>query len=164
MCIIDVDKTVGCKFMFSLEYGVAHLIFFLFSHKKIGRATDTSGQWQKEQCLVPAESCFDIWIIRNELSVECLLLCVAFFMSTVLQRHMLKQPNGCAVEAQIWFIEYTTEINRSALVTAFLTSSSTLIWTQEGRLHRSCSAYSEFVRRCHDSAHKPWQNRGTRRL
>lgn len=63
------------------------------------------------------------------------------FPSPDLQRHKLNQLNGHALEAQFWFTVSPTELNRSALVTSLLTLSFSLMWTQEGWLHRGCGAY-----------------------
>lgn len=65
------------------------------------------------------------------------------FPSPILQRHMLNQLNGHAVEAQFWFTVSPTELNRSSLVTSLLTLSYSLMFTQEGWLHRGCGAYPE---------------------
>lgn len=64
-----------------------------------------------------------------------------FYLGTILQRHMLKQLNGCTVEAQLRFKEPTAELIGSTVVTSSLTSSSSLIWTQEHRLHSRCAAH-----------------------
>lgn len=65
----------------------------------------------------------------------------SFYLGRILQRHMLKQLNGCTAEPQQWFKQPTAELTGSAVVTSALTLSSLVIWTQELRLHRCCAAY-----------------------
>lgn len=86
-----------------------------------------------------------LWIlrIRSELSSPCLLLFFHLFprLAQSPQRRKLNQLNGHVVQAQFWFSVSPTELYRSALVTSLLTLSFSLMWTQEGWLHRGFGAY-----------------------
>lgn len=80
---------------------------------------------------------------RSELSSPCLFLFFHLFphLASPPQRRKLNQLNGYVVQAQFWFSVSPTELYRSALVTSLLTLSFSLMWTQEGWLHRGFGAY-----------------------